>query len=73
MSDDINIVELDQLFDPHPHSMSDEQFSAWLDQLEAFADEYGRDRVSAMLIELQQMTADHARAHLDRGDGDGLG
>ena len=71
MPDDIDAAELERLLFPtgrRPSEMTPEDFRDLAQKLDALVDQYGEDRIRAMLHELAEMTAQVIRARLPKND-----
>ena len=72
MPDDIDAAELERLVSSptgrRPSEMTPEDFRDLAQKLDALVDQYGEDRIRAMLHELAEMTAQVIRARLPKND-----
>ena len=73
MTDDIHITELERLLFPdgkRPSDMTAEDYDALSTTLKALTEQYGKDRISAMLRELTDISGHQMRLHWERRYGD---
>jgi hypothetical protein len=73
MTDDIDITELERLLFPdgkRPSEMTAEDYDALSTTLTALTEQYGEDRVRAMLRELTDISGHQMRLHWERRFGD---
>jgi hypothetical protein len=73
MTDDIDFTELERLLFPdgkRPSEMTAEDEEALSTTLKALTEQYGEDRIVAMLRELTDVTGRRMRLHRERRFGD---
>jgi hypothetical protein len=73
MTDDIDITELERLLFPdgkRPSEMTAEDYDALSTTLKALTEQYGEDRVRAMLRELTDISGHQMRLYWERRFGD---
>ncbi|MBV8347864.1 MAG: hypothetical protein JOZ49_10125 [Mycolicibacterium sp.] len=73
MTDDIDITELERLLFPdgkRPSEMTAKDYDALSATLKSLTEQYGKDRISAMLRELTDISGRQMRLHWERRFGD---